>query len=71
MSDFLRAEGYAVVTAGDCIEAHAALQRQRVDCMLLDVMMPGLPGFDLLRTDPRFAVLEKRLGLIGRIGSPP
>lgn len=50
MSDFLRAEGYAVATASDGHEALAALQRQRIDCMLLDIMMPGLSGFDLLRT---------------------
>lgn len=49
MSDFLRAEGYAVVTASDGNEALAVLQRQRIDCMLLDVMMPGITGFDLLR----------------------
>ena len=49
MSDFLRAEGYQVVTAGDGNEALAALQEQSVDCVLLDVMMPGLSGFDLLR----------------------
>lgn len=49
MSDFLRAEGYQVLTASDGNEALAVLQRQSVDCMLLDVMMPGLSGFDLLR----------------------
>ena len=37
------------MTARDGNEALAALQRQRVDCMLLDVMMPGISGFDLLR----------------------
>ncbi len=50
MSDFLRAEGYQVVTASDGNEALAALKRQPVHCMLLDIMMPGLSGFDLLRT---------------------
>ncbi|MEZ4505422.1 MAG: response regulator transcription factor [Thermomicrobiales bacterium] len=50
MSDFLRAEGYQVVTASDGSEALTALQRQPVHCMLLDIMMPGMSGFDLLRT---------------------
>lgn len=49
MSDFLRAEGYEVVTAASGHDALAALRHQRVDCMLLDVMMPGISGFDLLR----------------------
>lgn len=49
MSDFLRAEGYAVVTASDGNDALAVLNRQQIDCMLLDVMMPGITGFDLLR----------------------
>jgi DNA-binding response OmpR family regulator len=49
MSDFLRAEGYQVLTASDGNEALAILNRQPVHCMLLDIMMPGISGFDLLR----------------------
>ncbi len=49
MRDFLEAEGYAVVTAFDGPAALAALGGSSVDCVLLDVMMPGQSGFDVLR----------------------
>ncbi len=49
MRDFLEAEGYAVLTAPDGPAALAALDRTSPDCVLLDVMMPGLSGFETLR----------------------
>jgi DNA-binding response OmpR family regulator len=49
MRDFLEAEGYGVVTAPDGPAALAALDGMPVDCVLLDVMMPGLSGFDVVR----------------------
>jgi len=49
MRDFLEAEGFLVETADDGPTAHAILQHTTVDCMLLDVMMPGQSGFDLCR----------------------
>ncbi|CAA9570209.1 MAG: DNA-binding response regulator [uncultured Thermomicrobiales bacterium] len=49
MRDFLEAGGYVVLTASDGPTALALLARQTVDCVLLDVMMPGLSGFDVLR----------------------
>jgi DNA-binding response OmpR family regulator len=49
MRDFLEAEGYGVLTAPDGRAALALLEREPVDCLLLDVMMPGLSGFDLCR----------------------
>jgi DNA-binding response OmpR family regulator len=49
MRDFLTAEGFAVVTAADGDQALSALKRDSVDCVLLDVMMPGQSGFDVLR----------------------
>lgn len=49
MRDFLEAEGYGVLTAPDGHAALALLEREPVDCLLLDVMMPGLSGFDLCR----------------------
>jgi DNA-binding response OmpR family regulator len=41
MRDFLEAEGFQVHTALDAVEAEAILDRATVDCVLLDVMMPG------------------------------
>ena len=49
MRDFLEAEGYAVLTAPDGPSALAAIGREPVDCVLLDVMMPGQSGFEVLR----------------------
>ena len=49
MRDFLEVEGFGVVTARDGIEALEILAGTPVDCLLLDVMMPGQSGFDLCR----------------------
>jgi DNA-binding response OmpR family regulator len=49
MRDFLEAAGYAVTTAGDGRSALARLREERVDCVLLDVMMPGDSGFETMR----------------------
>ena len=49
MRDFLEAAGYRVLTAPDGQAALATLETNDVDCILLDIMMPGLSGFDVLR----------------------
>ena len=49
MRDFLEADGFRVVTAGDAQQALEAMASVTVDCLLLDVMMPGQTGFDLCR----------------------
>jgi two-component system phosphate regulon response regulator PhoB len=41
----LKTEGFAVRTARNGDEALAAFAQRRPDCVLLDVMMPGLNGF--------------------------
>src|SRR5262249_60832990 len=43
----LEAEGYAVREARDGAEALAAMRAARPGLVLLDIMMPGLNGFDL------------------------
>lgn len=50
MRDFLEADGYRVITASDGHEGLRALRENAVDCVLLDVMMPGPSGFEVLRT---------------------
>lgn len=45
----LAAEGYEVLTAEDGMEALAMFQREQPDLALLDVMMPKMDGFTLLR----------------------
>ena len=49
MRDFLEAEGFAVDTAGNSQQAFNVLEQKPVDCLLLDVMMPGQTGFELCR----------------------
>ena len=49
LRDFLEAAGYAVLAAHDGPSALAALERTLVDCVLLDIMMPGQSGFEVLR----------------------
>jgi DNA-binding response OmpR family regulator len=49
LSDFLAADGFHVETATNGEEALIALQRHRVDCLILDVRLPGISGFDLCR----------------------
>lgn len=47
-SRVLAGEGYRVVLAEDGIEALRRVKEEPVDLVLLDVMMPGLSGFDVL-----------------------
>ncbi len=49
LTDFLAVEGFGVVAAGDAPGAVDALDRNGVDCVLLDVMLPGGSGFDVCR----------------------
>ncbi len=47
-SRVLAREGYRVLLAEDGIEALRLIKEEPVDLVLLDVMMPGLSGFDVL-----------------------
>jgi DNA-binding response OmpR family regulator len=49
MRDFLEADGFRVEGALNAREAQAVLDRTPVDCVLLDVMLPGESGFELAR----------------------
>jgi DNA-binding response OmpR family regulator len=49
MRDFLEVDGFRVYTANDGEEALAILSREQVDCVLLDILLPGVSGFDVLR----------------------
>ncbi len=49
MRDFLEAEGFQVEVAQEIEEAKAILARTPVDCLLLDVMLPGTSGFEFCR----------------------
>jgi two-component system alkaline phosphatase synthesis response regulator PhoP len=49
LTRFLTAEGFAVETAGDGAAALAAARRLQPDLVVLDVMLPGMDGFEILR----------------------
>ncbi|MEW9702218.1 response regulator transcription factor [Paenibacillus sp. SI8] len=49
MRDFLEDEQFGVVEAYNAAQALEAMDRNRVDCILLDVMMPGQSGLELCR----------------------
>lgn len=45
----LHADGLSVIVAGSGEEAIATVERERPDLVVLDVMMPGIDGFETLR----------------------
>jgi len=49
LHEMLAADGYANVEAADGEAALAAAARERPDLVLLDVMMPGIDGFEVAR----------------------
>jgi two-component system response regulator RegX3 len=49
LSFLLRREGYETDTAADGPEALAAFDRAGADLVLLDLMLPGLPGTEVCR----------------------
>jgi DNA-binding response OmpR family regulator len=49
IKDFLENEKFEVRTACDAAEAWRIFQQQAIDCLVLDIMMPGENGFDLCR----------------------
>lgn len=60
LADLLSVKGYAVETAASGEEALAKVAQALPDIVLLDVMMPGLSGYDVcrqLRADERTALL--------------
>ena len=57
----MKREGYAVTVARDGVAALDAIRRERPDLVLLDVMMPGMSGFDVcqaVRADESFASVK-------------
>jgi len=49
VADLLRGHGHQVIASGDGREALRIATEQSFDVMILDVMLPGLSGFDLCR----------------------
>lgn len=49
LSDNLRFEGYEVITVADGHAGFTALHEQRPDLVILDLMLPGMSGYELCR----------------------
>ena len=47
--DYLRAAGFAAITAADGIQGLAVARRERPDLVVLDLMLPGMDGLDVCR----------------------
>src|SRR6266568_8343060 len=59
LADLLGVKGYAVATAATGEEALAKLGAEKPDLVLLDIMMPGLSGYEVcrqIRADPGTAL---------------
>ena len=60
LADVLGAKGYATVTASSGAEALVKLETEKPDLMLLDVMMPGMSGYEVcqaIRANPAHSML--------------
>jgi class 3 adenylate cyclase len=60
LTDLLGAKGYRTCSAASGPAALTALDAERPDLVLLDVMMPGMSGYDVcraIRADPSHAIL--------------
>ena len=60
LADLLVAKGYEAVTASSGLEALAQIASTSPDLVLLDVMMPGMSGYEVcaaIRADPGHAML--------------
>jgi two-component system OmpR family response regulator len=49
LADYLVRQGFAVVQAGNAVEARARIAAEPFDLVLLDIMMPGEDGLSLCR----------------------
>ena len=58
MTLVLESNGYQVVTAQDGIEGLAGLKAEKPDLVILDLLMPKMDGFNVMKElrDPKWAV---------------
>ncbi len=56
----LRKEGFETQTAGDGVAGMNRVMREDFDALILDLMLPGMPGMEILRTIRR----ERRLATL-------
>ena len=49
MKAVLEAGGYTVSTAGNGLEALEIMKKEHIDLIVLDIMMPGMDGYELTK----------------------
>ncbi|WP_342380025.1 response regulator [Myxococcus stipitatus] len=49
VGSFLKEQGFRVRTVGNGPDALAALQREVPDCLVLDILLPGMDGIEVCR----------------------
>lgn len=51
---YLRKEGYQTEVASDGMEAARLMEEKKINCAVIDIMMPGLNGWELCKTIKRY-----------------
>ena len=46
---YLISDGYQVIKSGDALEGLAIMEREKIDLVLLDIMMPKMDGITVLK----------------------
>src|SRR5260370_22932472 len=60
LADLLAAKGYAIVTAASGQEGLEKVEAEQPDLVLLDIMMPGMDGYEVcrrIRANPEYGIL--------------
>jgi len=72
LRDFLRDElvsaGYTVITVGNGADAIVKVAEQEFDIVLLDMLMPGLDGIQVIKVLHKIAPQLPIIGLTGYVG---
>jgi DNA-binding response OmpR family regulator len=66
MSEILQDEGYAVTLAFNGLEGRALVEKNEHDLVILDLKMPGLSGYDVLKAAKAGGVRAKIVVISGR-----
>ncbi len=66
MSEILSDEGYLVFTENDGLQGYLKAQYNRYDVLLLDLKLPGMKGYDVLKNLKEKSSIMKIIVLTGR-----
>ena len=69
VAGFLRDEGYGVKVMFDGLDVEKEVQHEKIDLILLDIMMPGMNGMDVLKVVKKRSP-QSRVIIISATSSP-